>query len=190
MLGCFSFCVDDYVGRRMIVGFVFSSSPLPSRISKEFDPDVHEFSTSEFHQALNAVVGSGSSPLYFGFYRNEVGDSDPQHDGTPVSVELSLRLSMNAAFEPSTLTKFLESGNLNDEDPPVLSVTFSNANWLDEQKRWGYPMGDRDNMPFVPSKAEILVDAGRAAAMSFAWTNDVEEPFSFNPGFSPFSVVA
>jgi hypothetical protein len=184
MLGCFEFRTDDYIGRRMVVGFVFSDGPLPANISVIYNPD-NEWETPRFHQQLKELFGQEVGAKRFGFYRNEITETDGQHDGREVEVVLSLQLSMDAEFDVSTLIPFLTRGNLEDEDPPVLSATFTNANWLDPNHKWGWPISDHGKDRFTPEAEEILVDVERAPALSFINS----EPYWLSPHFVEFQVI-
>lgn len=192
MLGAFEFRVDDYVGRRMVVGFVFSSpdTDLPLKISKIFDPDCDVFDTEEFHNRLKSTFGDDSlsiAKMKFGFYRNEVTESDPQHDGTHVAVEMDLKLEMDVEFEVSTLNRFIANGNLNEDDPPVLSLRFFNPRWLDESKQWGWSSGGvGKNKEQPPSEAEILVEMESAPCLSFIYSG---KGYLYSPSFSDFEVL-
>lgn len=183
MIGAFQFRLDDYVGRCMIVGFLFSShNNFPQNIEKVFDMDCETMAVPKFHQELKKVIEEGEGVKYFAFYRNDITDRDGQHDGVPKPITLTLRLVCEVNFDATILTSFLASGHCED-DPPVLEFALRNPQWVGDQKCWGFPFSRSDRSNFTPEEGGILIDDERAVEISFY--ND-DDNF-WNPHFSEFS---
>jgi hypothetical protein len=188
MLGAFEFRLDDYVGRCMIVGFVFNSTNnFPDKIQKIYDPDCKEMDLPVFHTALKCLMderkqNNVTGNPYFGFYRNDITDSDDQHDGVPKPVTLTLRFTAEVQFEEAALNAFLAHGRL-DADPPVLELQFSHPHWLTETKCWGFPFElKKSYTEFTPEQGGILVEDDNVCLSFYNDDND------FTPQFSEFQL--
>jgi hypothetical protein len=187
MIGCFEFRLDDYVGRCMILGFVFNSTNnFPEKIEKVYDPDCKEMDLSSFHTALKNLMderkqNNTTGNPYFGFYRNDITDNDDQFDGNQKAIALSLRFTAEVQFDETALAAFLVDGKL-DADPPVLELQFSHPHWLTETKCWGFPLElKKSRTEFTPEQGGILVEDDNVALSFYNDDND------FTPRFSEFS---
>jgi hypothetical protein len=180
MIGAFEFGLDDYVGRCMILGFIFSNHRnFPPLIEKVYDPDGEEMTVGDFHEALKKLDQEGEGVKYFAYYRNDITDQDNQYDGVPKAITLTLRMTCEVHFAKESFRPFLANGMLED-DPPVLEMRFSNPHWLTQKRCWGFPMTLPDPSDFTPEEGGILVEE----RVQLSFYND--ESF-FSPRFSGFA---
>lgn len=189
-LGAFDYRSDDYVGRPMIVGCLFSSTPeFPAKIQQTYNPDARTLDTAAFHQAWKSVVDrAGSDVKYFAFYRNEVTDADHQFNGDfNHIVTLDLKLTATVTFESTDLAAFLTNGFL-DTDPPVIDFAFSDMVWLDgDVNKQKFAFGiDSSRRPAPSSIEEGQLLVGDSMDVELALCH---ENLLFSPRFRSFTVV-
>jgi hypothetical protein len=153
--------VDDYVGRRMMLGFAIGtdSSSFPQQLETPYDPDREVYDVKTCHNHILSILNAGSNLKIskLAYYASEFSESDPQHDGSRDTImTLKLRLTADVAVDEETYATFIRDGCLSD-DPPVIPYTMTNLLWYPEtaRKHVGFHF-DRANL--VPNNGEILID--------------------------------